>query len=96
MSNLHTWSIGNTSESSSQQQNVTCSKITCHEGFYCKEDVNNSNAACAPSCHTWKQYPHATNITIDVLVLLSACIGVVSGVGGPCGGGDKMEKCVSL
>ena len=71
--------IGNTSG----QQNLTCSNITCREGFYCKEDVNNGNIniACVPSCHTWKQYPHATNIAIDVLVLLSACIGVVSGVG---------------
>ena len=72
---------GNTSENSSQEQNLTCNNITCREGFYCKEDANNSNTLCSPSYHTWKQYPHATNIATDVLVLMSACIGVISGVG---------------
>ena len=72
---------GSTNGSSSQQQNLTCSNITCHEGFYCKEDASNGYIFCNPSCHTWKQYPHATNLAIDFLVLMSACIGVVSGVG---------------
>ena len=71
---------GSTSGSSLQQQNLTCSNITCREGFYCKEDVNDSSVRCNPSC-TWKQHPHATNIAIDFFVLTSVCIGVVSGVG---------------
>ena len=54
---------------------LTCKNITCREGFFCRED------ACIPSCHTWNQYPRATNIAIDFLVLTAACIGVVSGVG---------------
>ena len=75
------YNAGSTSGSSPQQQNLTCGHITCREGFYCREDANNSYVYCNPSCHTWKQYPHSTNIAIDFLVLTSVCIGVISGVG---------------
>ena len=63
------------------QQNLTCSNITCREGFYCKEDTNNSVISCHPSCYTWNQHTPLANIAIDILVLMSACMGVVSGVG---------------
>lgn len=61
------------------QQAVTCKNITCREGFFCVEGAN--TLVCTPSCHTWNQYPRATNIAIDFLVLAAACIGVVTGVG---------------
>ena len=60
-----------------QQETLTCKNITCQEGFFCREDAS----VCIPSCHTWNQYPRATNIAIDFLVLTAACIGVVTGVG---------------
>ena len=60
-----------------QKQTFDCSNITCREGFYCIEGAG----ICNPSCHSWNQYPHSTNIAIDFLVLMSACIGMVTGVG---------------
>ena len=60
---------------------VTCNNITCRNGFYCSEGRNGANAVCIPSCHSWNQYPHATNIGIDFLVLTAACIGLITGVG---------------
>ena len=62
-----------------QRQALTCDNITCREGFYCLELAN--GLLCNPSCHSWRQYPHATNVAIDFLVLLAVCVGVISGVG---------------
>ena len=66
-----------------EQQNQTCHNITCRDGFYLKETLiaNDSVFLCYPSCYTWKQHASLPNFVIDFLVLLSACIGVVSGVG---------------
>ena len=87
--------IGNTNVSSSDAQGSGTlysttvqsaqheQNLTCRDGFYRKENViaNNSIFFCNPSCYTWKQHTSLTNFVIDSLVLLSACIGVVSGVG---------------
>ena len=53
-----------------------CTNISCREGFYCRED----SPSCAPSCRSWMQSPRSTSIAIDFAVLLSECIGVISGV----------------
>lgn len=69
-----------TSQSSStvqSQASITCNNITCREGFYCIEGAN----ICNPNCHTWNQYPRATNIAIDTLVLISASLGIIAAVG---------------
>jgi hypothetical protein len=76
-----------------QRDTLTCKNITCQEGFYCSgEDA----ITCIPSCHTWNQYPRATNIAIDFLVLTAACIGVVTGVGVLVVAGLRWKKCAFI
>jgi hypothetical protein len=71
------------SEAPTQQQSLSpgCNNITCGEGFYCREGANNSHGYCNPSCYSWNQYPRATNIVVDFMVLLAACIGILAGIG---------------
>ena len=67
-----------------QQQSLFpagCNNITFSEGFYCIESSNDSHASCNPSCYSWNQYSRSTNIAVDFMVLMSACIGVVTGIG---------------
>ena len=61
-----------------QPHTLSCNNITCREGFYCLE---RATVACNPSCHSWRQYPHSTNVAIDFMVILAATIGVITGVG---------------
>ena len=73
------------SEAPTQQQSLSpaagCNNITCQEGFYCIDRDNNSHGYCNPSCYSWNQYPRATNIVVDFMVLLAACIGVLAAIG---------------
>ena len=60
--------------------NQTC---TCNEDFFCKK-INSSardfHFACVPECGSWEEYPHTTTVIIDVVVILAASIGIVSGI----------------
>ena len=67
-------------ESTIEYQRLDCSNITCQEGFYCIADEVN-DAACNPSCASWKQYPDSINAVFDSLLLMSVCVGVICGVG---------------
>ena len=71
------------SEAPTQQHSLSpgCNNITCREGFYCIERANNSHGYCNPSCYSWNQYPRTTNIVVDFMVLTSACIGILAGIG---------------
>lgn len=71
------------SEAPTQQQSLSpgCNNITCREGFYCIEGANNSHGFCNPSCYSWNQYPRITNIVVNFMVLMSACIGILTGIG---------------
>ena len=59
-------------------EQVNCSTLQCHEGFSC---IAVSNASiCLPVCRSWEEYPRATVVAIDVVVILSAVIGFVSSI----------------
>ena len=49
----------------------------CGEDFFCLEE----SGICVPACSTWSDSPRATAKAIDVLVILFACIGLLSAVG---------------
>ena len=59
-------------------EQVNCSTLQCHEGFSCIA-VNNASI-CLPVCGSWEEYPRATVVGIDVVVILSAVIGFVSSI----------------
>ena len=59
-------------------EQVNCSTLQCQEGFSCIA-VNNASI-CLPVCGSWEEYPRATVVGIDVVVILSAVIGFVSSI----------------
>lgn len=59
----------------SVNNNKSCS---CSKDFKCKD--NNETNICVPVCGSWKTEPYITSVAVDVVVVLSAIIGVVSAV----------------
>lgn len=47
----------------------------CNTGFYC-----NINNTCSPHCHSWEQDSHHVIVIIDAVILISVCIGIISGI----------------
>ena len=56
-------------------EQVNCSTLQCQEDFSCSMVGNTS--VCLPVCGSWNEYPHATVVATDVVVVLSAVAGVV-------------------
>ena len=55
-----------------------CSTIQCSEGFSCS--VARNVSFCLPVCGSWEQLPHGAVVAVDVVVILSAVIGVVASI----------------
>ena len=57
----------------------------CREDFFCLEEEgegeSEGSAICVPSCPSWSDYPKTTAMAIDVLVIVFACVGLISAVG---------------
>lgn len=53
--------------------------ITCSENFYLVEAGNVTY--CAPQCPSWKQHPTYISLLVDYMVLVCACVGVLSAIG---------------
>ena len=63
-----------TDSQSSSTDNCTSTGRACREGFYCESGI------CLPRCDEWEQYPHAIVVAIDVIVILSAAVGLIAGI----------------
>ena len=59
-------------------EQVNCSTLQCQEGFSCTAVSNAS--ICLPVCGSWEEYPRETVVATDVVIILSAVIGVVSSI----------------
>ena len=55
-------------------QNDTKKLLECREDFYREE----GSRECLPSCYSWKESSHKATVTRDVILLISAIIGVIS------------------
>ena len=55
--------------------NKTACKIECHENFYCE------NNFCKPRCDRFTDHPISYNRVSDALMITSACVGFLSGIG---------------
>ncbi|CAI8022133.1 hypothetical protein GBAR_LOCUS13019 [Geodia barretti] len=55
--------------------NKTACKIECHEYFYCE------NNFCKPRCDRFTDHPISYNRVSDALMITSACVGFLSGMG---------------
>ena len=66
-------SVANNNASQTCFNSPVC-PFPCSEGFYCDQ----STARCLPLCKEWNEYPRSTEVATDVVVILSACIGVIS------------------
>ena len=55
-----------------------CSTIQCSEDFSCS--VVRNGSFCLPVCGSWEQLPHGTVVAVDVVVVLSAVIGVIASI----------------
>ena len=56
-------------------EQVNCSTLQCQEDFSCS--VVGNTSVCLPVCGSWNEYPDATVVATDVVVVLSAVTGVV-------------------
>ena len=61
------------SASSASTENEDCT-VECSSGFYC------SNNTCNPDCRSWEQDSHHVVVAVDVVVIISGCIGVITSV----------------
>ena len=50
--------------------------IKCRDDFYEDSEM----CTCKPRCDSWEQYPHSTVIVTDTVVIISASIGLLSGI----------------
>ena len=50
--------------------------LDCHEDFFREE----GSARCIPSCYTWNEYSPAETIIYDVIILVAAIVGFISGL----------------
>ena len=48
--------------------------VKCSSGFYCT-----ANSTCNPDCGSFEQDSHSAAVTGDVVIVISACIGVLAG-----------------
>ena len=55
-------------------QNGTKKLLECREDFYREE----GSRACFPSCYSWKQSSREATVARDIILLISAIIGVIS------------------
>ena len=62
--------------SSREEPTDECSK-PCVEDFFCLEGAG----ICVPACSSWSDYPRGTDTAVDVLVILFACLGLLSAIG---------------
>ena len=56
-------------------EQLNCSTLQCQEDFSCS--VVGNTSVCLPVCGSWDEYPHETVVATDVVIVLSAVIGVV-------------------
>lgn len=57
-------------------QDTTLSELLpCREHFFREEESGN----CIPSCAAWQEYSHAEVVLTDVLITMSAVIGLFTG-----------------
>ena len=56
-----------------QTEEVQCS-IECHDQFYCE------NNFCKPRCDKFEEYSHSYTVAIDVLIIASTSIGMMTGL----------------
>ena len=68
--------VGNISYSNTSSNESVCVN-PCREDFFCLE----GSGGCVPSCPTWSDSPRSTAMAIDILVILFACIGLMSALG---------------
>ena len=68
------FAVVESSEPDMDADNCTSTGRACREGFYCDSGV------CLPRCDEWEQYPHATVVAVDVIVILSAATGLIAGI----------------
>ena len=59
-------------------EQLNCSTLQCQEDFSCS--VVGNASVCLPVCGSWNEYPHETVVATDVVVVLSAVIGVVASI----------------
>ena len=59
-------------------EQVNCSTLQCQEGFSCS--VVGNASICLPVCGSWEEYPRSTVLGIDVVIVLSAVIGVIASI----------------
>ena len=50
--------------------------IECRDDFYKDSEM----CTCKPRCDRWEQHPHSTVIVADVIVIISASIGLLAGI----------------
>ena len=56
--------------------NDSVSITMCSEDFF----LNESTGQCLPECGVWEELPHSTVVGIDVVVIFSAIVYLLSGV----------------
>ena len=54
----------------------TSELLDCREDFFREE----GSVRCIPSCYTWKEYSPAETIIYDVIILVAAIVGFISGL----------------
>ena len=54
----------------------TSELLDCREDFFREGD----SKLCVPSCYTWKEFTPTETIIYDVIILLSAIVGFISGL----------------
>ena len=57
------------------QDSNTTEHLSCHQDFFRREESGD----CIPSCATWKEFSYAEVVLTDVLIILSAVIGLITG-----------------
>ena len=59
----------------SLQNSTFTEQLPCRQDFFRELESGD----CIPSCATWREYSHAEVILTDVLIILSAVIGLITG-----------------
>ena len=57
-----------------QNQSTSIKQVTCKDPFLF------SNGTCLPQCGKWKQYDDKTAVAVDTIVIISAIVGLGSGI----------------